>query len=181
MPLVTMSQAATGVLKKDGVIPDVIDEFNASTLLTIAYGDHEVIPGAKFTTAETQSAPKVTFHPEEDVKYTLAMTDPDAPSRENPKSREFRHWVITDIQASDAEHDASKNARTLSAYYPPSPPAGTGPHRYCFLLWKQTMPETKFAPLSDEASGRRNWSARKFAKENGLELVAATFFNCEHA
>jgi phosphatidylethanolamine-binding protein len=29
--------------------------------------------------------------------YTLIMTDPDAPSRQNPKFREWHHWLIVNI------------------------------------------------------------------------------------
>jgi hypothetical protein len=29
--------------------------------------------------------------------YTLVMSDPDAPSRSNPKMREWRHWVVGNI------------------------------------------------------------------------------------
>lgn len=32
---------------------------------------------------------------EEEELYTLVMTDPDAPSREDPKFGPFRHWVVS--------------------------------------------------------------------------------------
>ncbi|KAF8414558.1 hypothetical protein L210DRAFT_3434826, partial [Boletus edulis BED1] len=30
-----------------------------------------------------------------DVGYTLVMTDPDAPSRSDPKMGEWRHWLVS--------------------------------------------------------------------------------------
>ena len=32
-----------------------------------------------------------------DASYTLVMTDPDAPSRDDPKFGPFRHWVVSVI------------------------------------------------------------------------------------
>lgn len=29
-----------------------------------------------------------------ETSYTLVMTDPDDPSREDSKYRQFRHWVV---------------------------------------------------------------------------------------
>ena len=29
-----------------------------------------------------------------EVSYTLVLTDPDAPSKADPKYRQFRHWVV---------------------------------------------------------------------------------------
>lgn len=35
------------------------------------------------------------YSTKEDVSYTLVMTDPDAPSRDDPKFGPFRHWVVS--------------------------------------------------------------------------------------
>lgn len=60
------------------------------------------------------------------------MTDPDAPSRAQPTMREWRHWVVANIQNNDVSH-----GNVLTPYMGPSPPAGTGAHRYAFLLFRQ--------------------------------------------
>ena len=31
-----------------------------------------------------------------DKSYTMVMTDPDAPSRQDPKMGQWRHWVVGD-------------------------------------------------------------------------------------
>lgn len=50
MPLITSDQATEAALKKDGIIPDVLDSFQSKTLLTISYGSNkEVALGNKLT------------------------------------------------------------------------------------------------------------------------------------
>lgn len=79
--------------------------------------------GSKLTVEETKEEPSVVIMPmgvpreqaestgevgggvkegkgrgystKEDVSYTLVMTDPDAPSRDDPKFGAFRHWVVS--------------------------------------------------------------------------------------
>lgn len=49
------------------------------------------------------------------------MTDPDAPSREDPKFREWHHWLVGNIPGSEIA-----KGETLSAYVGSGPPQGTG-------------------------------------------------------
>ncbi|CAH0402843.1 unnamed protein product [Chilo suppressalis] len=58
--------------------------------------------------------------------------DPDAPSRQYPKLREFRHWLVGNIPGGNASA-----GETLSAYVSPVPPPNTGLHRYVYLVYKQ--------------------------------------------
>ena len=41
--------------------------------------------------------PRVHWDADPNSFYTLIMTDPDAPSRENPKMREWHHWLVVNI------------------------------------------------------------------------------------
>jgi len=41
----------------------------------------------------TSAMPEESMRDRE-VKYTLVMVDPDAPSRAEPKYRQWRHWVV---------------------------------------------------------------------------------------
>jgi phosphatidylethanolamine-binding protein len=42
--------------------------------------------------------PKVTWNDvDRNFYYTLIMVDPDAPSRQKPKFREWQHWLIVNI------------------------------------------------------------------------------------
>jgi len=93
------------------------------------------------------------------------MTDPDAPSRVNPKYREWHHWLVVNIpQTRVAE------GKTLSEYVGSGPPKGTGLHRYVFLVFKQPGPlETDEKKLTNRSGeGRGQFSIKNFAKKYGL-------------
>lgn len=59
---------------------------------------------------------------------SVHISDPDAPSRVDPKWREWRHWLVGNIPG----FDVSKG-ETLSEYIGSGPPKDTGLHRYIFL------------------------------------------------
>lgn len=54
--------------------------------------------------------------------------DPDAPSRQDPKFREFHHWLVVNIPGSDLAR-----GKVLSDYVGSGPPQGTGEMRKGFL------------------------------------------------
>ncbi|XP_019626432.1 PREDICTED: phosphatidylethanolamine-binding protein 4-like isoform X2 [Branchiostoma belcheri] len=77
----------------------------------------------------------------EGTRYLLLMVDPDAPSAKNPVMRYWLHWVVTQIQGEDLKRgiesqDWGSIGRTLMSYNPPTPPKGSGPHRYQFFLFQ---------------------------------------------
>ena len=74
----------------------------------------------------------MTWDANENDWFTLVMIDPDAPSREIPSRRHWRHWLVTNISGGDAA-----TGEELTAYAGPSPGSGSGPHRYVFILYKQ--------------------------------------------
>jgi hypothetical protein len=109
-------------LETDAIIPDVIPasySFTPSVLFTIVWPTEslEIVLGDKVPKEKTLKEPEIKLQPllapvgdvddsapggtaaEEagDVKYTLVMTDPDAPSREDPKFGQWRHWVVNTI------------------------------------------------------------------------------------
>jgi hypothetical protein len=100
-------------LKAEKVIPDVIPasaNFLPSVLFHIVWPSNgtEVVLGNKVQRGLTLDEPEIKILPEvapkEDqvdsthpstLSYTLVMTDPDAPSRADPKFGEWRHWVVS--------------------------------------------------------------------------------------
>lgn len=102
-------------LEHAGIIPDVIPgSFNPSVLLSVMYdrapGTGPIRFGAEVYRDKLLEEPRVLFedlkYPEEEevrgmtekhekATYTLVMTDPDAPSRAQPRLREWRHWVVS--------------------------------------------------------------------------------------
>ncbi|KAG0220982.1 hypothetical protein BGW41_007288 [Actinomortierella wolfii] len=183
MPLVTTSQAVETALKQDGVIPDVVPPTQLHTTLMVSYNGKEVVLGNTLAVSETQHEPKVTFMPDSPTdKYTLIFTDPDAPSRKDPKMREWRHWVVSDISVASSDSLVSvQGGKTLTPYMGPAPPKGSGPHRYVFLLYKQT-PNSDATLLSTPLSAdhRGKFKASQFANQAGLELVGANYYFAEN-
>jgi phosphatidylethanolamine-binding protein (PEBP) family uncharacterized protein len=67
----------------------------------------------------------------------------------------------------------------LATYQGPTPPAGTGPHRYMILLFKSASSEIRLDDgviTANDATKRKQFQLRKFEKNNNLKLVAATSF-----
>lgn len=111
-------------LERESIIPTIIpSSFQPTLLFAIKYPpDVEVLLGNKLTVEQTREEPSVVVVPmsvpevvadgdgkegeegrrgystKEDVSYTLVMTDPDAPSRDDPKFGPFRHWVVSRFQ-----------------------------------------------------------------------------------
>lgn len=107
MSLLDPLSALVTALKREHIIPDVLpDTFAPSLLFSIVYPNgREVLLGNEFTVDEAQDEPAISFaamnmpveqadSTEGEVGYTLAMLDPDAPSRAEPLYRSFRHWVV---------------------------------------------------------------------------------------
>ncbi|RXG69018.1 Phosphatidylethanolamine-binding protein-like F40A3.3 [Armadillidium vulgare] len=133
--------------------------------------------GNELTPTQVQNVPQVSWEAEEGSYYTLIMTDPDAPSRKEPKFREWHHWLVGNIPGSDVS-----KGETLSQYVGSGPPKGTGLHRYVYLVYKQpgklTFDEPRLTNTSDE--NRAKFSAKKFAAKYKLDLIAGNFYQAQY-
>jgi len=56
--------------------------------------------------------------------FTRDAADPDAPSRADPKFREWHHWCVVNIPGTDIS-----KGQVLSEYVGSGPPKGTGSYR----------------------------------------------------
>lgn len=203
--LVTISSSIVEGLKKHGVFPDVLDEFLPQGLLTISYGkDIDVVLGNTLKPKDTQSIPKVQFtlnveaeKPDNEVHtfsandyFTLVLTDPDAPSRNDNKWSEYAHFIKPNVKLLSSS-DASKNDDFLSAeinlsdsdsflgYQGPAPPPKTGKHRYVFILFRQKSGHFDPKPLKDRpnwGTGKPGSGVKDWANQYPLEPVAINFF-----
>ena len=63
----------------------------------------------------------MTWPTEEGALYTVVMTDPDAPSRADPKFREWRHWVVVNVPGTDVS-----KGLVYAPYIGSGPPKDTG-------------------------------------------------------
>lgn len=122
------------------------------------------------------------------MQYTLALTDPDAPSRDNPEWSQICHWIATGIPLTISDDEArssaasagSKAIEEIMPYKPPGPPPKTGKHRYVFVA---LVPKNgTSAPLHLSKPGdRQHWGYKKerqglrlWAEENGLEVIGVS-------
>ncbi|XXZ98199.1 carboxypeptidase Y inhibitor [Meyerozyma guilliermondii] len=204
MTLVTISQSLDEAYVKHKIIPDVVDKFDTEGLLTIEYnGKDQVALGNTLKVAETQERPTIQFTlnssgQEEEMsvadkdRFTLILTDPDAPSNTDHKWSEYAHWIVTDLPLNATGKDAEslstildyKKGKEILPYVGPAPPEGTGKHRYVFLLYKQDPAASLAAPKD-----RPNWGTgvpssgvRDWIKKNGgkSQLLGVNFFYAQN-
>lgn len=193
-------------LFKHGVIPDVVDDFYPSIILDVTYkSGARVHYGNWIDIDDVKSKPSVTIHPsgpilDPRVHYYLAMTDPDAPARTDPRFSEVCHWLLTNVTQT-CHCDCKEGSRPritsigpgiditgddLVSYFAPSPQENTGPHRYVFVLLRPKDPAAD--PALSKPARRRRWGndgkehygVREYAEKHGLEPVGANVHYVEN-
>ena len=100
----------------------------------------------------SQIQPTVTWSP--DGSYTLVCWDPDAPAKS------WLHWLVINCTTTP------ESGKTLQPWAPPSPPPGSGTHRYIFGLFQQS------GPLNLPSPSRSGFQLAQFAKQAGLIPLA---------
>ncbi|KAL3107322.1 hypothetical protein niasHT_017405 [Heterodera trifolii] len=156
------------------IVPDVESQA-PKKLVTVEYaGGLCAKLGNELAPQNLTNAPKLWWDADKRKKYTVAMTDPDAPSREDPNIREWLHWLIVNVPGTDlAQGDE------LIDYMGPAPPQGTGFHRYTFLVYAQK--EGTLVNVSQTPAERASFHTREFAKEiNAGPPLAGNFFNAQY-
>lgn len=163
----------------DAVVPDVIRKAPEKNLTVNYPSGKNVIWGNILTPTEVKDQPKVTWDAEAGKFYLLCMTDPDAPSRKEPKFREWHHWLVGNIPGNEVE-----KGETLSEYIGSGPPPETGLHRYVFLVYQQPGKiDFKDVPRLTNKSGdnRANFKIQAFAdKYNCGDPVASAYYRAEY-
>ncbi|XP_037337982.2 phosphatidylethanolamine-binding protein 1 isoform X1 [Pungitius pungitius] len=104
-----------------------VDEKPAKPL-TVKYDSVEVDElGKVLTPTQVQSRPtSIEWEGCDSSKmYTLALTDPDAPSRKEPKFREWHHFLVVNMKGNDVSSGC-----VVSDYVGSGPPKGTGGTRW---------------------------------------------------
>ncbi|XP_030562662.1 protein D2 isoform X2 [Drosophila novamexicana] len=160
------------------VVPDVIPE-PPPYLLKVSYDNRlSVKDGDIVTPTQVMHKPVVEWMAEPDTYYTLMMVDPDAPSRSEPRLREFKHWLVINIPGNDVD-----KGDALADYVGSGPPKDTGLHRYVFLVFKQPKKlNISGSRVSNKSRrGRTKFHAYKFAAHHHLgDPVAGTFYQAEY-
>lgn len=107
-----------------GLIPD---GFRPTTKLHVSFSDNNnkkaVELGTFLRAGECKQAPKLAFASEaeadENATYSFILTDPDAPTPDDPKFAFWRHWVLSGLRPHG--EDAAAAASELTAYLGPGP------------------------------------------------------------
>eukprot|EP01116_Phalansterium_solitarium_P006024 TRINITY_DN18331_c0_g1_i1.p1 TRINITY_DN18331_c0_g1~~TRINITY_DN18331_c0_g1_i1.p1 ORF type:complete len:209 (-),score=68.10 TRINITY_DN18331_c0_g1_i1:206-832(-) len=161
--------------EKAELVPDVVNAFTPAVDVEVEYAKHKVHQGNELKPSDAAHAPRVHWQTAPGVLHTLIMADPDAPSRHDPKYRNWRHWVVTNIPGSDVA-----KGHTVSPYVGPGPPKGTGLHRYAFLLYKQAHPLHEQV-MSAKGMDGASFDVREFAKKHQLgDPVGGNYFVAQH-
>ncbi|KAG8694884.1 hypothetical protein FRC08_008203 [Ceratobasidium sp. 394] len=176
----------------EGIVPDVLPSFNPKSFLYLTYTGNlsdgssakVVLPGTSFARNDTLIPPELSATGLKSGPYVIAIVDPDAPSRANPTSAQIRHMLAANLTVSSARSKyisdsflLKNSTAAVNDYRPPTPPAGSGPHRYVALLYAQPpVFDISFLNLSDI----RLFNISSFAARTGLgQPLAGTFLTVE--
>ncbi|XP_078688249.1 uncharacterized protein LOC144920176 isoform X5 [Branchiostoma floridae x Branchiostoma belcheri] len=170
----------TAAFRQHDIVPDVVDAaptIAAEVTYNVTDEDVSVDFGNVLTPTQVKSPPQVMWPVEDGALYTLVMTDPDAPSRANPRLREFHHWLVGNIPGNEIQ-----DGETLSQYIGSAPPRGRGLHRYVFLVYKQpgTLEFDERRLGNTSMAHRSRFHTREFATKYNLgDPVAGNFYQAE--
>ncbi|KAL9983780.1 hypothetical protein ACROYT_G006008 [Oculina patagonica] len=103
------------------------------------------------------------------------MVDPDAPSKDNAKCRSWLHWIVGNIKGDDLE-EGNNSGDTFTDYNPPTPPEGSGPHRYFLFVFEQDQELDSDAKVDK----RCHFSIDDYKEKYGLKQVAMNMFKTEN-
>ncbi|XP_074028563.1 phosphatidylethanolamine-binding protein homolog F40A3.3 isoform X2 [Leptinotarsa decemlineata] len=165
-------------MEKHGVVPDVIDVAPEQVAEVTYPSGVKVDLGNVLTPTQVKDVPSIKWEADKSSFYTVCMTDPDAPSRKEPKFREWHHWLVGNVPGGDVE-----KGEVLSEYVGSGPPPNTGLHRYVFLVYKQNgklnFDEKRLTNRSGDNRGC--FSIRKFASKYNLgQPVAGNVYQAEY-
>ncbi|PSR80160.1 phosphatidylethanolamine-binding protein [Coniella lustricola] len=188
----TYSDRLVTSLKESGLVPGpasthkiISHDFQPRTQLEVSFDGKAVDLGNLFRARECRVAPSVAFQGEDDTNphatYTLMLVDPDAPTPEDPKYAFWRHWVMTGLQPLSGDSNLVAATKfPVTAYHPPDPKADSHPHRYLFLLFRESRPLdlSKDDIGGEEFEQRRSFHPAEAVSKFGLTLVGFNWMKC---
>ncbi|KAF9766888.1 hypothetical protein IL306_000640 [Fusarium sp. DS 682] len=166
------------------IIPTVMDDFPPALALRVSWKHDSAKLGNTLKPDNLQKAPSIHLDKVESdassgtqlskhISYVVILTDPDAPSRDDPKWSEFCHWIATSTHLKSST-TSKHHLKDIIEYKPPSPPPKTGKHRYVFFTFIAANGTTSKLHLS-KPEERKHWGSdhaghgvREWAHENGL-------------
>ncbi|ROT40446.1 PEBP-like protein [Sodiomyces alkalinus F11] len=194
MTLSGHAEALAASLAKANLVPgpaaELIPEgFTPTTKLDVSFDDKAVELGNFFRAGECKKAPSIAFPAEagapSSAAYLLIFADPDAPTPDDPRYAFWRHWVVPGLQPlspgpSRQTTLVAETKEPLTQYHPPGPQDLSKPHRYLFLLYRESerLDLAKEDVGGEEFDERRSFKLAEFVKYHRLELVGVNWMTC---
>jgi len=188
---------ATEQFKNAKIVPDILPEFAPIGLVTFNYSTvtNRTTIGVALTKEQVLTAPQNVYirgteASEADVggpfnlttyNYTVLTFDAGVPGANSSLYR--LHWLANGWTYGEFDdHTVTLVAPTNSVvvYAPPSPPAGSGPHRYITLVYAQPSNFTAPATPAYNATGAPRFNLTTYRREAGFgPAIAGTYFTVE--
>ncbi|KAI5475334.1 phosphatidylethanolamine-binding protein PEBP [Pseudohyphozyma bogoriensis] len=164
----------------------------STVLLTVSYDDSfgPVVDGTAYTADQVANLPSIHVTPLTASDFTsteqYTVTLADAASLGDPDVEgNYRHFLANSMTGAPTSGSSNvtftpSGGTTITYYAGPGPIAGTGPHRYAWLLFSQSSTFTAPSNLSTAGTSASHWNVSSYVQETGLTLIAATFFTVEN-
>jgi phosphatidylethanolamine-binding protein (PEBP) family uncharacterized protein len=148
---------------------------NYSKFLYVMFGKNSIQDGVHMPLFAVQTEPKIHYseifpnRQKIDKYYTFIIVDPDAPTGFHI------HQCIYNIPG-----DKVQKGTVLLPYYPPTPPKGSGEHRYFSILYEQADMITKPPVVNKDKRAYKKFDV--FKKKLGTKItpIASKFFICQY-
>ncbi|KAH7983104.1 protein D1 [Rhipicephalus sanguineus] len=170
-------QPETDLWTAAGLVKDLSLGAAPVALLKVAYGSTPVTINGTLTPEQTAEMPEVALVGAINCMppFALVMLDPDAPSRQNPSLRSWLHWMVINANTTRTLHKGEQAVE----YNGPTPPEGSGPHRYVFLAFCQGGKRVKASTVKTRR--RKKFHLKKFRRKIGDTVpFGGTFFYAEN-
>ncbi|XP_065298022.1 protein D1-like [Dermacentor albipictus] len=171
------SQPKTDLWRAAGLEKDLSLGAAPVALLKVAYETTSVTINGTLTPQQTAEVPAVALVGAVNCvpPFSLVMLDPDAPSPKHPTLRSWLHWMVVNAKSTRR----LDKGEVAMPYNGPTPPEGSGPHRYVFLAFCQggkRMEVMKF-----QRRRRKKFHLKNFLKKIGNAVpFGGTFFYAEN-
>jgi phosphatidylethanolamine-binding protein (PEBP) family uncharacterized protein len=148
---------------------------NYSKFLYVMFGSNNIRDGEHLPLFAVQNEPEIHYseifpnRQKIDKYYTFIIVDPDAPTGPHI------HQCIYNIPG-----DNVQKGTILLPYYPPTPPKGSGEHRYFCILYEQAVMITKPPVINKENRAYKKFDDFKKKIRTDITPIASKFFICEY-
>ncbi|KAL0949313.1 hypothetical protein HGRIS_009389 [Hohenbuehelia grisea] len=172
------------------IVPGVIPVFAPVATLGVVFSDNStgqqlnVTPGVNLTEAQTAREPQFFLNSSNSTllnqTFVLTIVDPDALTPQNPSLAQFRHFLSGGFRINGTTNGTLlvNVTAALSDFIPPTPPAGSDPHRYIVLVFAQPPTfEDDSRAIVNSSTPRQNFNITAFAQTAQLgSPIAGNFF-----